>query len=158
MSYGGRTVVTGGAGSIGSNLVEELITAGHEVTVLDNLSSGYRSNLTPYPSARLVEGDVRDAKAVAESLRGCGVVFHLAASVGNKRSIDRPIEDAEVNVIGTLRVLEEARVAGIRKIVTIRTASSSTGTVASRIAACEPSQTVRSSPEGVRVCVKHRES
>jgi UDP-glucose 4-epimerase len=87
------------------------------VTVLDNLLSGHRSNLEPYPSARFIEGDIRDPKAVREAMRGCDVVFHLAASVGNRRSIDYPIEDADINVLGTLRVLEASREAGIRKIV-----------------------------------------
>jgi len=112
-----NALVTGGAGFIGSNIVSELVAAGRNVTVLDNLSSGYRSNLDQFPAVRLIEGDVRDATAVADAIRGCDVVFHLAASVGNKRSIDRPIEDAEINVIGTLRVLEAARAAHVRKVV-----------------------------------------
>jgi len=66
---------------------------------------------------------VRDATTVAEAVAGCDVVFHLAASVGNKRSIDDPIGDSEINVLGTLQVLEAARKAGVRKIV----ASSSAG-------------------------------
>ena len=110
-------VVTGGAGFIGSNLVEALVRTGQHVTVLDNLSSGYRENLLPFPGVRFLEGDVRDGDAVALALEGAEIVFHLAASVGNKRSIDRPIEDAEVNVLGTLRVLEGARKAGVRKVV-----------------------------------------
>ena len=85
--------------------------------MLDNLSSGYRQNLDPFPSVRLIEGDVRDPAAVEEAVRGTDVIFHLAASVGNKRSIDQPIDDAEINVIGTLRVLEAARKAGVRRVV-----------------------------------------
>jgi UDP-glucose 4-epimerase len=112
-----NTLVTGGAGFIGSNIVKQLIADEHEVTVLDNLSSGYGSNLDPFPQARFVEGDVRDEAAVADAIENVEVVFHLAASVGNKRSIDFPIQDAETNVIGTLRVLEAARKAGVRKIV-----------------------------------------
>jgi UDP-glucose 4-epimerase len=113
-----RTLVTGGAGFIGSNLVKQLVLDGHEVAVLDNLMSGYICNLDPFPEVRFVEGDVRDEAAVADAIKGAEVVFHLAASVGNKRSIDHPITDAEINVIGTLRVLEAARREGIRKIVT----------------------------------------
>lgn len=113
-----KCLVTGGAGFIGSNLVQQLLKDGHEVVALDNLLSGYRSNLDPYPQIRFVEGDVRDEVAVAEAMKGMEVVFHLAASVGNKRSIDHPITDAEINVIGTLRVLEAARKNGVRKIVT----------------------------------------
>ena len=118
-----RTLVTGGAGFIGSNLVKQLLDEGHEVTVVDNLLSGYRSNLAPFPNVRFIEGDIRDEAAVADAMKGVEVVFHLAASVGNKRSIDLPLDDAEINVLGTLKVLEAARHAGVRKIV----ASSSAG-------------------------------
>ena len=111
-----RALVTGGAGFIGSNLVKLLRDAGHDVVVLDNLSSGYRENLTP-PSAHLIQGDVRDAAVLNAAVEGCEVVFHLAASVGNTRSIEHPIEDSEVNVLGTLRVLEVARRHGVRKVV-----------------------------------------
>lgn len=118
-----KCLVTGGAGFIGSNLVKELLAEGHQVAVLDNFLSGYRSNLESLKEAELIEGDVRDANAVAKAVRGKEVVFHLAASVGNKRSIDNPIVDAEINVMGTLQVLEAARKEGVRKIV----ASSSAG-------------------------------
>jgi len=118
-----KALITGGAGFIGSNLTGQLLREGHTVTVLDNLSSGYRTNLAPFSEARFVEGDIREERSVRNAMEGAEVVFHLAASVGNKRSIDNPILDAEVNVIGTLRVLEAARRAGVRKIV----ASSSAG-------------------------------
>jgi UDP-glucose 4-epimerase len=91
--------------------------------VIDNLSSGYRSNLSPFADVNFIEGDIRDESAVAEAIAGVEVVFHLAASVGNKRSIDHPLLDADINVMGTLKVLEAARKAGVRKIV----ASSSAG-------------------------------
>jgi UDP-glucose 4-epimerase len=113
-----KVLVTGGAGFIGSNLVGELLRGGNEVTVLDNLSSGYRTNLDPFPSVRLMEGDIRDPKAVEEAVKGNEVIFHLAASVGNKRSIEDPVTDASVNVIGTLNLLEAARKHGVRKIIT----------------------------------------
>jgi UDP-glucose 4-epimerase len=118
-----RVLVTGGSGFIGSNLVAALVARGCDVTVLDNLSSGYRSNLDPFPAVRVVEGDIRDAAAVDDAIEGASVVFHLAASVGNKRSIDCPLLDAETNVLGTLRVLEAARTHKVRKVV----ASSSAG-------------------------------
>jgi UDP-glucose 4-epimerase len=118
-----HALVTGGAGFIGSNLVALLRSRGHAVTVLDDLSSGHAVNLAPHPEVRLVRGDVCDPAAVAEAMAGAEVVFHLAASVGNKRSIDDPIRDAEINVLGTLRVLGEARRRGVRKVV----ASSSAG-------------------------------
>ncbi|MGE5351546.1 MAG: SDR family oxidoreductase [Acidobacteriota bacterium] len=113
-----KVLVTGGAGFIGSNLVRHLVENGNTVTVLDNFMSGYRSNLEPFPMVRLIEGDVRDKESVEEAIKGAEVVFHLAASVGNKRSIDHPIADAEINVLGTLQVLEAARKERVRKIVT----------------------------------------
>lgn len=113
-----KVLVTGGAGFIGSNLVRRLLDEGNSVTVLDNFMSGYRSNLDPFSSVRIIEGDVRDKSAVELAMQGAEVVFHLAASVGNKRSIDHPIIDAEINVLGTLQVLQAARKEGVRKIVT----------------------------------------
>lgn len=113
-----QVLVTGGAGFIGSNLVGYLLKEGNSVTVLDNFMSGYRSNLDPFPAIRIIEGDVRDKTIVENAMKEVEVVFHLAASVGNKRSIDHPITDAEINVLGTLNVLEAARNEGVRKIVT----------------------------------------
>lgn len=117
-----RTLITGGAGFIGSNIAKQLVADGWKVRVLDDLSSGYQRNLDGLP-VELVIGDVRDPEAVTRAVDGCEAVFHLAASVGNKRSIDDPIGDSSTNVIGTLHVLEAARRAGVRKIV----ASSSAG-------------------------------
>jgi UDP-glucose 4-epimerase len=118
-----KVLVTGGAGFIGSNIVGQLVSDGHYVTVLDNLLSGFRSNLDPFPQVRFIEGDIRDDAVVAEAIKGASVVFHLAASVGNKRSMDYPLLDAGINVMGTITVLEAARREGVRKIV----ASSSAG-------------------------------
>ena len=112
-----KALVTGGAGFIGSNVVRLLVEQGHQVVVLDNLISGYLCNLDPFPQVEFIEGDVRDAETVARAIRGTDVVFHLAASVGNTRSIEHPIQDSEINVIGTLRVLEAIRQEGTRKIV-----------------------------------------
>lgn len=114
---GTRCLVTGGAGFIGSNLTAVLLASGHEVAVLDDLSSGFRTNLRADSRLTFVEGDVRNRSAVRRAMDGASTVFHLAASVGNKRSIDDPFHDAEVNVIGTLNVLEEARSAGARRVV-----------------------------------------
>ena len=112
-----RVLVTGGAGFIGSNLVKLLSSEGYEVVVLDNLSTGYRQNLESFKQVFLKVGDVRDADMIAGVMRDVEIVFHLAASVGNVRSIEQPVEDSEVNVIGTIRVLEAARRAGVKKIV-----------------------------------------
>ncbi|MBV9925975.1 MAG: NAD-dependent epimerase/dehydratase family protein [Acidobacteria bacterium] len=112
-----KALVTGGAGFIGSNVVKLLVGEGFDVVVLDNLFSGYRKNLEPFPRVGLIEADVRDEREVARAAEGAEVVFHLAASVGNVRSIENPVDDSEVNVLGTIRVLEAARRAGVRKVV-----------------------------------------
>ena len=96
-----RTVVTGGAGFIGSNLVDTLLARGHSVTVVDNFSSGKRENLNP--SAELLEHDIREPFAV-----DADVVFHLAAQADVQTSMQRPEYDAAVNVVGTVNVLGAA--------------------------------------------------
>lgn len=112
-----RYVVTGGAGFIGSNIVGTLVKRGHEVTILDDLSSGHAINLEPFPDVTVVNGSVLDPAALQSAFEGADTVFHLAASVGNKRSIDNPVLDSQINVIGTVNVLEACRNAGVRKIV-----------------------------------------
>ena len=112
-----KILVTGGAGFIGSNLVRLLIQKGHEVTVLDDLSSGYLINLDPFPEVHFINGDIRDTKTVNQSVKGAEIIFHMAASVGNTRSIENPVNDSEINLIGTLRILETARKHNIKKIV-----------------------------------------
>jgi UDP-glucose 4-epimerase len=112
-----KILVTGGAGFIGSTIVRTLLAEhGAEVVVLDNLLSGYRQNLDGL-QVRFIEGDVRDRAALDDAISGCDTVFHLAASVGNTRSIEHPIDDSEINVIGTLNVLEAARHGGAGKVV-----------------------------------------
>lgn len=112
-----RALITGGAGFIGSNVASSLLAEGHEVTILDDLSSGYQRNIDALPGSMFIKGSICDEDAVREAVSRQSVVFHLAASVGNKRSIDCPIRDAEINVLGTLRVLEAARRAGVSKVV-----------------------------------------
>ena len=115
-AIGKNTVlVTGGAGFFGSNIVKCLLAQGVQPVVLDDLSSGYKENMLP--EVKFVKGDVRNLETVKNAMAGCGVVLHLAASVGNKRSIDDPLTDATINVIGTLNVLEAARKHGIKRIV-----------------------------------------
>jgi len=112
-----KVLVTGGAGFIGSNLVGLLVGEGHSVTVLDSLVSGYRANLDRFPEVELIVGDIRDVSMVDRAMKSAEVVFHMAASVGNSRSIEHPLLDAEMNVIGTVNVLEAARRHGVRKVV-----------------------------------------
>jgi UDP-glucose 4-epimerase len=114
--------VTGGAGFIGSTLVDALLAAGHEVQVVDNLSSGALANLegaTAYGSAfNFTELDIRDS-SLAEVIARCKpeVIFHLAAQISVAASVQDPVADADVNILGTLRVLEAASSAGARKLL-----------------------------------------
>jgi UDP-glucose 4-epimerase len=101
-----RAIVTGGAGFIGSHVVDALVARGDEVTVLDNLSTGRRENVAQ--RARLVEADLVEAGAVFAQARP-EVCFHLAAQADVRVSVERPDFDAEVNLLGTIRVLEAAR-------------------------------------------------
>jgi UDP-glucose 4-epimerase len=115
--------VTGGAGFIGSNLVDRLLAEGHEVDVLDDLSSGSLANLAEARADRtnrltFHQIDIRDPQLVdLIARREPEVVFHLAAQADVRVSVARPALDAEINVIGTINVLEGARVAGSRKVV-----------------------------------------
>jgi UDP-glucose 4-epimerase len=116
-----KTLVTGGAGFIGSNLVDALLARGDEVVVLDNLATGRRSNLdSALPrGASLVVEDIRDAALVRSLLEQerPEVVFHLAAQMDVRVSAAKPVYDAEVNVIGTINMLEAARLCGTRRFV-----------------------------------------
>jgi len=113
-----KVLVTGGAGFIGSNLVKKLILDNNEVVVIDNLSSGFISNIDYIKDINFINGDIRNIDDVKKAVNGVEVVFHLAASVGNKRSIDFPILDSEINVLGTINILNECVRSGVRKIVT----------------------------------------
>ena len=120
-----RCLVTGGAGFIGSNLVDALLARGEEVTVLDDLSTGRRANLDGAlaAGAELVELDVRDAAAVRAlaAERHPETVFHLAAQIDVRKSLADPAFDASVNVGGTANVLEAAREAGSGRVVFVST-------------------------------------
>jgi UDP-glucose 4-epimerase len=111
-----RAVVTGGAGFIGSHLVDALVERGEEVVVVDNLATGRRERVNE--GARLAEVDIRDAEAldrVFGDLRPA-VCFHLAAQADVRVSVERPAYDADVNLLGTIRVLEAARRAGTQVV------------------------------------------
>ncbi len=109
-------LVTGAAGFIGSNLVRVLLQHGWQVRGLDNLSTGYAVNLEGLPIS-LIQADVRDAEAVSSAVAGADVIFHLAANIGNVKSLNNPQEDSAINVIGSLNVLEAARKHNVRRIV-----------------------------------------
>ena len=110
-----RALVTGGAGFIGHHLAQALIRRGVEVTVLDNLSMGKRDNVPP--GARFVEGDVRDPELVTVAMQGVDVVLHEAAIVSIRASVEGFVRDADVNLLGTLNVLQCMADSGVKKAV-----------------------------------------
>ena len=113
-----RALVTGGAGFIGSHLVEMLVSEGCKVTVLDNLSSGNYSNLKHIEDQiSFCEDDIRNQKALNMAIADCEVVFHLAAIVSVPQTIDDPIDAALVNDMGTLLIFEAARQQKVRRVV-----------------------------------------
>ena len=113
-----KALVTGGAGFIGSHLVEALVSAGCRVAVLDNLSSGSLSNLEPVKDQiDFHENDIRQLEVLTDVTQGCDVIFHLAAVVAVQQTIQDPVESAMVNDIGTINVLEAGRRCGVRRFV-----------------------------------------
>ena len=111
-----RVLVTGGAGFIGSHLVEAILARGDEVTVLDDFSTGRQENLAAVASdrrLRVLRGDVREAAAVEEALAGCGAVHHLAAAVGVRLIVEQPVRSIETNIHGTETVLRAASERGL---------------------------------------------
>lgn len=113
-----RFLVTGGAGFIGSNIVLELLKQGHTVRVLDNFATGRRRNLEPVRAdIELIEGDIRSYHTVTHAVKGVEAILHQAALPSVPRSINDPITTNDVNVGGTLNLLDAARSAGVRRIV-----------------------------------------
>jgi UDP-glucose 4-epimerase len=111
-------LVTGGAGFIGSHLVEGLTARGRRVRVLDDFSTGLRANLEHiHPAPEIVSGDVADAATVERAVAGVGVVFHLAALASVQRSVEKPWDTHRVCADGTLAVLDAARRLGVRRVV-----------------------------------------
>jgi UDP-glucose 4-epimerase len=114
-------LVTGGAGFIGSNLVDALIARGDRVVVVDDLSTGRRANLADAQArgVQLYVADVRNVDAISEIFSAArpSLVFHLAAQIDVRRSVQDPVADAETNVLGTIAVLQAARAAGSRRVV-----------------------------------------
>lgn len=111
-------LVTGGAGFIGSHLVDALLARGHSVRVLDNLSMGKLSNLAlDNPRLQFIQGDVADAEVVREALAGCRAVAHLAAVASVQASVDDPVGTHRSNFIGTLNVCEAMREQGVKRVL-----------------------------------------
>ena len=113
-----RFLITGGAGFIGSHLVEHLVAAGHDVTVLDDLSSGSRANLAAVRrQIRFIRGSVTDLNTCRRAVAGVDCVLHHAAVTSVQRSVDEPLVTHQVNATGTLNVLLAAREKGVRRLV-----------------------------------------
>ncbi|MCX6732989.1 MAG: NAD-dependent epimerase/dehydratase family protein [Candidatus Roizmanbacteria bacterium] len=110
-----NVVVTGGAGFIGSNLVDKLIAQKHKVSIIDNLSTGHKKNINPFAS--FINVDVRNFPEILKSINNIDYIFHLAALPRIQRSILNPIETSEVNVQGTLNILEAARLKKTKKVI-----------------------------------------
>ncbi|MBI4837007.1 MAG: NAD-dependent epimerase/dehydratase family protein [Candidatus Portnoybacteria bacterium] len=110
-----RCLVTGGAGFIGSHLVDELIKRGNKVIVIDNLSNGKKENLNP--KAKFYKKDIRNLESVAPHFKGVDFVFHLAALPRVQFSIEHPIEANDNNINGTLNVLEAAKRARVKRVI-----------------------------------------
>ena len=114
---GQRALVTGGAGFIGSHIVQALITLGAEVVVLDDLSAGRRDNLAAFKLKEFIGASILDREAVSLAMRGVQLVFHQAAMASVPMSVERPREFYEVNVMGTLNVLHAAAEAGAKRVM-----------------------------------------
>jgi UDP-glucose 4-epimerase len=143
-----RCLVTGGAGFVGSHLVDALLDRGHEVRVLDNFATGDRRNLIHCAAdIEIVEGDLRSFERVATAVRGCELIFHQAALPSVPRSIQDPLTTSAVNVTGTLNVLLAARDAGARRVVYASSSSVYGGATATRKAEDLPAAPL--SPYGV---------
>ena len=120
-----HALVTGGSGFIGSNLVDALVARGDEVTVVDDLSTGRRENLDGAleAGAELLTLDIRERDAVSGAFMDVRpeAVFHLAAQIDVRKSVEYPALDSRINVEGTINVLEAARQAGVRRLVNTST-------------------------------------
>jgi nucleoside-diphosphate-sugar epimerase len=113
-----KALVTGGAGFIGSHIATRLIADGHEVRVLDNFSTGNRSNLAAFEGDfDLIEGDMQSYERAHNAVQGCEVVFHQAALPSVPRSIQDPLTSNAANVVGTLNILLASRDSGVRRVV-----------------------------------------
>ena len=111
-------LVTGGAGFIGSHIAETLVRRGDRVRVLDNLSTGFLSNLDGFRDRiEFIEGDVTDAKLVARAVEGVDCVFHEAALASVPPSVERPLDSHAACATGTVTLLDAARRAGVRRVV-----------------------------------------
>ena len=113
-----KYLVTGGAGFIGSNLVRYLLDKGQDVVVLDNFATGKPENIADFKDrVEFIEGDIRDRETMDRAVAGCAAIFHEAALGSVPRSVDDPGTSHDVNVNGTLTLLEAARAAGVKRVI-----------------------------------------
>jgi UDP-glucose 4-epimerase len=113
-----KALVTGGAGFIGSHLVHALVEQGCAVTVLDNLSTGHIENLSGLlDRITFIEGDISDDATLSRALQGCDLIFHQAAIVSVTQTVEDPVSSTMVNELGTLKVLEAARLNKVRRVI-----------------------------------------
>ncbi|MEI7851114.1 MAG: NAD-dependent epimerase/dehydratase family protein [Kiritimatiellales bacterium] len=113
-----KYLVTGGAGFIGSHITDTLVEQGHDVVVLDDLSSGHKANLSEvWNKIEFIEGDICDAATCLKAAEGCDGIFHEAALVSVPDSINRPRDNHDINITGTLNILEAARQQGVKRVV-----------------------------------------
>ena len=111
-------LVTGGAGFIGSNLCEKLLEKGYKVRIMDNLSTGKEENIKDFVSAvEFIKGDIRDRATVEKAVKGAHYVIHLAALGSVPRSVEDPLTTHEVNVTGTLNILNASRDANVKRVI-----------------------------------------
>lgn len=113
-----KYLVTGGAGFIGSNIVEELVRTGHRVRVIDNFITGKRENLAPFLNdIELIEGDIRSLEAARKAAKGMDFILHQAALRSVPKSVDNPVMTNDININGTLNVLIAAKDAGVKRVI-----------------------------------------
>jgi nucleoside-diphosphate-sugar epimerase len=113
-----KYLVTGGAGFIGSNLVRYILAKGHDVVVVDNFATGKRQNIADFvDNIEFIEGDIRDRDTMDKAVAGVSAIFHEAALGSVPRSVEDPLTSHDVNVNGTLTVLEAARAGGVKRVI-----------------------------------------
>ncbi len=118
-----KYLITGGCGFIGSHIAEALAEEGHEIIAYDNLSSGYEENIAHISGIKLVKADIRDDAALRNEMKGVDGIFHQAALVSVFKSVEDPLDNHNINSLGTLKVLLAARDNGVRRIVSASSAA-----------------------------------
>ncbi|MHA1977303.1 MAG: GDP-mannose 4,6-dehydratase [Candidatus Hodarchaeales archaeon] len=117
-----KVLVTGGAGFVGSHLIEELLVQGHEIVCLDNFSTGKHINLTPFKDKiTIVEGDILNLKDIQTALKNVESVYHLAAQISVTQSVSNPLYDASININGFINLLNAMLKSSVKRIVYVST-------------------------------------